>query len=82
MPAYRKHRTLQLDALGSRIALAGNVTAQIAGGDLIIDGDDASNLIRIDTRHLEPGQVRLVADPGESVYLKAGASAAQPRPVA
>lgn len=67
MTAHRKHRKLQFDALESRIALAGDVTATIAGGDLIIRGDDAANLIRIDTQRLDAGQVRITADPDGTV---------------
>ena len=67
MKYQRKHRRLQFDTLESRIALAGDVAASIVGGDLIIQGDDASNLIRIDTTRLEVGQVRITADPDGTV---------------
>ena len=67
MATARKPRSLQFDKLESRLALAGNVTAQIVAGDLIVRGDDAANLIRIDSQQLRAGKVRVVADPSGTV---------------
>lgn len=63
----RKFRKLQFDNLESRIALAGNVTAEIVAGDLIIRGDDEANKIRLDSQNLPAGEVRVVADPDGTV---------------
>src|SRR6185369_479918 len=38
---------------------AGNVTAQVSGGNLVIIGDGASNQIAIDQAGLAPGEIRI-----------------------
>ena len=42
-----RHRRLQLESLENRYALAGDVTANIVNGELIITGDDSHNWIEV-----------------------------------
>jgi len=67
LAARFNHRHLHFDHLEQRLALAANVTAQIVGGDLIIQGDQAPNRVRVDVQRLRAGEVRVVASPEGTV---------------
>lgn len=47
MSVRRTFRPLGLESLEARRVMAGNVTASIVGGDLVITGDNAANDVRI-----------------------------------
>jgi hypothetical protein len=69
MSATRKSRRtiLEVEALESRVVLDGSVTAFLNGaGDLIVQGDDAGNSVRIDRS----------AGPGSPIQVSGGADTA------
>jgi hypothetical protein len=62
MKNNRKHARLELQHLESRCLLAGNVTAVVADGDLIITGDVEGNSIAL--LQVSPGTLAIVSDGG------------------
>jgi hypothetical protein len=47
MSSFISRRPLGIESLEARLALAGNVTAQLSGPNLLITGDNASNAVEI-----------------------------------
>src|SRR4051812_21859695 len=56
-----------LETLESRTLLSGSVLVSVVGGNLIVRGDNAANVIVMDQTGLPAGQVRIPGDLGTSI---------------